>query len=80
MGGATFLILVLAAGLGGYGLLVRLGLPDREAWLWPASALLFGLALGGLFAEWGYPAAALAHMVVNGVGFLRLTSRNPTEG
>ncbi len=56
-------------------------IPERGAWLWPVTALLFGLALGGLFARWGYPAAALCHATVNLVGFLRLSGgRAPTEG
>ncbi len=54
-------------------------IPDRGAWLWPVTALVFGLVLGALFARWGYPAAATAHILVNLIGFLRLTRRPATE-
>lgn len=46
--------------------------PDRRLWLWPVFALGSGLALGLLFDEFGYPAAAAAHVVINGVALLRL--------
>ena len=46
--------------------------PERELWFWPVFALLSGLVLGGLFEVWGYPAAAAAHIMINGVALLRL--------
>lgn len=46
--------------------------PEKELWFWPVFALLCGLLLGGLFAVWGYPAAAAAHIVINAVAILRL--------
>lgn len=52
--------------------------PERELWFWPLFALLSGLLLGGLFELWGYPAAAVAHIVINAVALLRL--RHPVEG
>lgn len=51
--------------------------PERELWFWPLFALLSGLLLGGLFEVWGYPAAAVAHIVINAVALLRL--RRPIE-
>jgi len=52
--------------------------PDKRLWVWPVFALLSGLLLGGLFALWGYPAAAAAHIVINAVALLRLRQpRNP---
>lgn len=52
--------------------------PDKQLWFWPVFALLAGLLLGGLFEFWGYPAAAAAHIVINGVALLRLRRpRNP---
>ena len=48
--------------------------PDRRLWLWPVLALGFGLVLGLLFEVAGYPAAAVAHMVINGLSLLRLRS------
>ncbi len=47
-------------------------IPDKRLWFWPVFALLSGLLLGGLFAVWGYPAAAAAHVVINAVALLRL--------
>jgi hypothetical protein len=46
--------------------------PDRRLWIWPVVALLMGLAFGLLFEAFGYPAAALAHMLLNLVSLLRL--------
>lgn len=46
--------------------------PQRELWLWPVMALLLGVALGALYDVAGYPAAAAAHVVINGVALLRL--------
>ena len=46
--------------------------PDRRAWFWPLLALVLGLGLGQLFEIFGYPAAALAHGVLNGIGLQRL--------
>jgi len=51
--------------------------PDKRLWFWPLFALLSGLLLGGLFAVWGYPAAAAAHIVINAVALLRL--RHPCD-
>jgi hypothetical protein len=52
-------------------------MPDRRLWLWPAQALLAGLVLGLLFARWGFPAAAAAHVAVNLWGLLRLRRPQP---
>lgn len=46
--------------------------PDRKLWVWPLVALLLGLVIGGVFAKWGYPAAAAAHVVINGLSLVRL--------
>jgi len=46
--------------------------PDRRLWAWPVIALVLGLVFGLVFERWGYPAAALAHLVVNLVSLLRL--------
>lgn len=46
--------------------------PDRRLWAWPVFALACGVALGGAFARFGYPAAAGAHIVINLVALLRL--------
>lgn len=46
--------------------------PDRKLWLWPVLALGLGLLLGWLFERGGYPAAAAAHAVINGVSLWRL--------
>lgn len=48
--------------------------PDRRLWAWPVLALCCGLGLGVLFQQFGYPAAATAHVLINGVAFLRLTT------
>jgi membrane protease YdiL (CAAX protease family) len=45
--------------------------PDRRLWAWPLMALMLGLGLGWLFARWGYPAAAAAHVVINGLSLTR---------
>lgn len=45
MGWLLFLILVTAAGLGGYALLIRLGLDDLEAWAGGRTAGLVGVVL-----------------------------------
>ncbi len=45
--------------------------PDRKLWMWPLMALLLGLVIGWVFARWGYPAAAAAHVVVNGLSLAR---------
>ncbi len=47
--------------------------PDRRLWLWPVQALVLGTVLGLLFARWGYPAAALAHITVNLWGLRHLS-------
>jgi membrane protease YdiL (CAAX protease family) len=46
--------------------------PDRSMWLWPIIALVLGLLLGWIFERGGYPAAAAAHTVINGVALVRL--------
>jgi hypothetical protein len=51
--------------------------PDRRVWMWPLIALLLGLVIGWVFERWGYPAAAAAHAVING---LSLTRYRVTEG
>ncbi len=51
--------------------------PERKLWFWPVFALISGLLLGGLFEVWGYPAAAVAHIVINAVALLRL--RRPID-
>lgn len=45
--------------------------PDRRLWMWPLMALLLGLVIGETFARWGYPAAAAAHVLINGVSLAR---------
>ena len=45
--------------------------PDRKLWMWPVVALALGLVVGGVFARWGYPAAAAAHIVINGLSLGR---------
>jgi membrane protease YdiL (CAAX protease family) len=47
-------------------------IPDRRLWLWPVLALAMGVVLGVVFELAGYPAAAVAHMVINGLSLLRL--------
>ncbi len=46
--------------------------PDRRAWLWPVLAFVAGIVLGLTFERWGFPAAAAAHVTLNGVGLFRL--------
>jgi membrane protease YdiL (CAAX protease family) len=46
--------------------------PDRKLWFWPFFALISGLMLGGLYELYGFPAAAAAHIVMNGAALLRL--------
>jgi membrane protease YdiL (CAAX protease family) len=45
--------------------------PDRKLWAWPLMAMLLGLGLGWVFVRWGYPAAAAAHVVINGLSLTR---------
>lgn len=45
--------------------------PDRRLWMWPVVALLLGVAIGWVFGRWGYPAAAAAHVVINGISLAR---------
>jgi membrane protease YdiL (CAAX protease family) len=45
--------------------------PDRRLWAWPLMALLLGIGLGWVFGRWGYPAAAAAHVVINGFSLTR---------
>jgi hypothetical protein len=47
-------------------------IPDRRLWLWPVLALGIGVVLGGVFEIAGYPAAATAHIFINGLSLLRL--------
>ena len=47
-------------------------IPDRRLWLWPVLALVLGLGLGLLYEVAGYPAAAAAHVLMNGLSLLRL--------
>lgn len=49
--------------------------PDRRLWAWPVIALALGLVFGLVFERWGFPAAAMAHIVVNMVSLLRLRRR-----
>lgn len=55
--------------------------PDRRLWAWPVIAFAMGLVMGLLFEKWGYPAAAIAHILVNLLSLLRLVrkSRAATE-
>ena len=46
--------------------------PDRRLWVWPVIALILGLVFGLIFERWGYPAAAVAHIVINMVSLLRM--------
>ncbi len=46
--------------------------PDRRLWVWPILALVLGLALGGVYELGGYPAAAVAHVVINALSLIRL--------
>ncbi len=54
--------------------------PSREAWFWPVMAFGLGIALGLVFARWGYPAAAAAHAGINALGFLRLLRGGAGDG
>jgi len=54
--------------------------PSREAWFWPVMAFGLGLALGLLFARWGYPAAVSAHAGINLAGFARLLPGDGGDG
>ena len=47
-------------------------LPDRRLWFWPFAAFVMGILLGLLYEYGGYPAAALAHILVNILSFARL--------
>jgi membrane protease YdiL (CAAX protease family) len=46
--------------------------PARRLWLWPIIALVLGVLLGALYEFAGYPAAAAAHVTINGCALLRL--------
>ena len=46
--------------------------PERRLWLWPVVALGMGLVLGWGFSYGGYPTAAVAHVVINGLSLVRL--------
>jgi len=47
-------------------------IPDRRLWVWPVLALILGLILGLVFDRWGFPAVAIAHVIINMVSLLRL--------
>ncbi len=49
--------------------------PDRRLWAWPVIAMGLGLIFGLVFEHWGYPAVAIAHIVVNLASFLRLRQK-----
>lgn len=49
--------------------------PDRRLWMWPLLALVLGVVLGLVFERWGYPAAAAAHIVINGLSLARFRAR-----
>jgi hypothetical protein len=52
-------------------------IPDRRLWMWPVLALFLGVGLGLLFEHFGYPAAALAHGLLNWISLHRL--RQPMD-
>ena len=54
--------------------------PDRRLWMWPLIALTLGIVLGLLFARFGYPAAAAAHVVINALALLRLCGTDEDDG
>ena len=45
--------------------------PDRKLWMWPVVALVLGVIIGAAFERWGYPAAATAHILINGLSLAR---------
>jgi membrane protease YdiL (CAAX protease family) len=49
--------------------------PDRRLWFWPFMALTLGIVIGLLFERYGYPAAALAHIIVNAIGMVRVCGK-----
>jgi len=53
--------------------------PDRRLWLWPILAFALGLVLGWAFEQWGYPAAAAAHITINTLSLLRLRALKAGE-
>lgn len=54
-------------------------IPDRRLWLWPILAFALGLVLGWTFAQWGYPAAAVAHITINILSLRRLRTPMPDK-
>jgi hypothetical protein len=54
--------------------------PDRRVWMWPVIAFGLGLVLGGLYSWGGYPAAASAHTVLNGLALTRLRADDSGRG
>ncbi len=54
--------------------------PDRRVWMWPVIAFGLGLVLGGLYNWGGYPAAASAHTVLNGLALARLRAGSSADG
>ena len=54
-------------------------IPDRRLWLWPVTAFSIGLVFGLLYETWGYPSAAVSHVVLNLVSLRRLKSLGDSE-
>jgi hypothetical protein len=54
--------------------------PDRRLWLWPVLAFVMGLVFGGLFGVLGFPAAAAAHVAMNGLSLARLRRIGVRDG
>jgi membrane protease YdiL (CAAX protease family) len=48
--------------------------PDRRLWMWPVIALGMGLVLGVVFERFGFPAAAVGHILINALALLRLSA------
>lgn len=53
--------------------------PDRRLWLWPMLAFVLGVVLGLVFEYAGYPAAAAAHIAINGLSLSRLREPENVE-
>ena len=54
--------------------------PDRRLWLWPVLAFMMGVVFGWLFSAFGFPAAAAAHVTMNGLSLARLRRRAERDG
>jgi membrane protease YdiL (CAAX protease family) len=52
-------------------------IPERRLWLWPVIALALGVVLGLLFERAGYPAAVIAHVLINAFSLMRLRRPDP---